>query len=99
MIAQLFEYNATRPGLLQVFAVLAGDSVTEDHPGAAHHHAHPDAVGPGEEDVRLPPSHRRQTSRDAPRCLKRAVCRQLFKILERSDRNTGTKPKDLPQAA
>ncbi|MFD6624424.1 transposase, partial [Streptomyces diastaticus] len=25
-------------------------------------------------------------SRDAQRCLKRAVCRQLFKILERSDR-------------
>ncbi|MFE7935586.1 IS110 family transposase [Streptomyces sp. NPDC057456] len=27
-----------------------------------------------------------KTSRDAQRCLKRAVCRQLFKILERSDR-------------
>ncbi|WP_326655542.1 MULTISPECIES: transposase [unclassified Streptomyces] len=26
-----------------------------------------------------------KTSRDAQRCLKRAVCRQLFKILERSD--------------
>jgi transposase len=40
-----------------------------------------------------------KTSRDAQRCLKRAICRQLFKILERSDRNTGRKPKDLPQAA
>ncbi|MFD5140839.1 hypothetical protein ACFWMX_32180 [Streptomyces sp. NPDC058378] len=32
MMAQLIEYNATRPGLVQVFAVLAGGSVTEDHP-------------------------------------------------------------------
>jgi transposase len=40
-----------------------------------------------------------KTSRDAQRCLKRAICRQHFKILERSDRNTGTKPKDLLQAA
>jgi transposase len=28
-----------------------------------------------------------KTSRDAQRCLKRAICRQLFKILERTDRN------------
>ncbi|MFC4469386.1 IS110 family transposase [Streptomyces xiangluensis] len=40
-----------------------------------------------------------KTSRDAQRCLKRAICRQLFKILERSDRSTGRKPKDLPRAA
>ncbi|MDI9883429.1 IS110 family transposase [Streptomyces sp. HNM0645] len=40
-----------------------------------------------------------KTSRDAQRCLERAICRQLFEILERSDRSTGTKPKDLPQAA
>jgi AcrR family transcriptional regulator len=32
MTARLMEYNATRPGIVQVFTVLAGDSVTEDHP-------------------------------------------------------------------
>jgi AcrR family transcriptional regulator len=32
MVASLVEYNATRPGIVQVFTVLAGDSVTEDHP-------------------------------------------------------------------
>ncbi|WP_405606945.1 TetR/AcrR family transcriptional regulator [Streptomyces sp. NBC_00076] len=32
MMAQLVEYNATRPGIVQVFTVLAGDSVTEGHP-------------------------------------------------------------------
>ncbi|MFE5406217.1 transposase [Streptomyces sp. NPDC056580] len=31
-----------------------------------------------------------KTSRDAQRCLKRVVCRQLFKILEHSDRTTRT---------
>jgi len=40
-----------------------------------------------------------KTSRDAQRCLKRAICRQLFKILERSGRDTGTELKELPQAA
>ncbi|WP_405547804.1 IS110 family transposase [Streptomyces phaeochromogenes] len=40
-----------------------------------------------------------KTSRDAQRCLKRAICRQLFKILERSDHNSGTNLEDLPQAA
>ncbi|MFJ2478520.1 transposase [Streptomyces sp. NPDC087659] len=28
-----------------------------------------------------------KTSRDAQRCLKRVICRQIFKILERTDRN------------
>jgi AcrR family transcriptional regulator len=32
MLADLVEYNATRPGVVQVFTVLADDSVTEDHP-------------------------------------------------------------------
>ncbi|MGW7001779.1 TetR/AcrR family transcriptional regulator [Streptomyces sp. NPDC054933] len=32
MLASLVEYNATRPGLVQTFTVLAGDSVTEGHP-------------------------------------------------------------------
>ncbi|MER7204184.1 transposase [Streptomyces sp. CB01635] len=36
-----------------------------------------------------------KTSRDAQHCLKRAVCRQLFKILERSDRT----PNDLHRTA
>lgn len=34
-LADLVEYNTTRPGVVQVFAVLAGDSVTEDHPARA----------------------------------------------------------------
>ncbi|MFG2631673.1 transposase [Streptomyces sp. NPDC048473] len=40
-----------------------------------------------------------KTSRDAQRCLKRAICRQLFKILERPDRNTATNSENLAQAA
>jgi AcrR family transcriptional regulator len=32
MLAGLVEYNATRPGIVQVFTVLAGDSVTDGHP-------------------------------------------------------------------
>ncbi|MDX3075722.1 TetR/AcrR family transcriptional regulator [Streptomyces sp. NPDC088354] len=36
MIAGLVEYNATRPGVVQVFTVLAGDSVTEDHPASGY---------------------------------------------------------------
>ncbi|AXG81672.1 TetR/AcrR family transcriptional regulator [Streptomyces paludis] len=31
-LARLVEYNADRPGVVQTFTVLAGDSVTEDHP-------------------------------------------------------------------
>ncbi|MCX5435295.1 transposase [Streptomyces sp. NBC_00063] len=38
-----------------------------------------------------------KTSRDAQRCLKRAICRQLFKILERSDRSVGMRPEILSQ--
>jgi transposase len=40
-----------------------------------------------------------KTSRDAQRCLKRAICRQLFKFLERSAQDTGTNPEDLAQTA
>ncbi|WP_455681804.1 IS110 family RNA-guided transposase [Streptomyces violascens] len=40
-----------------------------------------------------------KTSRDAQRCLKRAICRQLFKILERSTRGAGTNSENLAQAA
>jgi transposase len=38
-------------------------------------------------------------SRDAQRCLKRVVCRQVFKILERSDRNRLGNVEELTQAA
>ncbi|MFE2277685.1 transposase [Streptomyces sp. NPDC059454] len=38
-----------------------------------------------------------KTSRDAQRCLKRAICRQLFKILERSDRNDKSPLKISPK--
>ncbi|MEV5592303.1 TetR/AcrR family transcriptional regulator [Streptomyces sp. NPDC052496] len=31
-LAALVEYNAGRPGVVQTYTVLAGDSVTEDHP-------------------------------------------------------------------
>ncbi|WKK24203.1 hypothetical protein QZH56_00460 [Streptomyces olivoreticuli] len=40
-----------------------------------------------------------KTSRDAQRCLKRAVCRQIFKILERADRNAHSNVEELSQAA
>nr|WP_259334128.1 hypothetical protein [Streptomyces umbrinus] len=40
-----------------------------------------------------------KTSRDAQRCLERAICRQLFKILERPDRNDGGSLEGLPEAA
>ncbi|MEU8783943.1 TetR/AcrR family transcriptional regulator [Streptomyces sp. NPDC048637] len=34
-LAQLVDYNATRPGLVQTYTVLSADSVTEDHPARA----------------------------------------------------------------
>jgi transposase len=40
-----------------------------------------------------------KSSRDAQRCLKRVICRQLFKILERSGPNVGMSLEDLAQAA
>jgi transposase len=40
-----------------------------------------------------------KTSRDAQRCLKRVICRQIFKILERSDRNRLGNVEELAQAA
>ncbi|MEV8059468.1 transposase [Streptomyces antimycoticus] len=40
-----------------------------------------------------------KTSRDAQRCLKRVVCRQIFKILERTDRNRLGNIEALAQAA
>lgn len=36
MLINLVEYNSTRPGIVQVFTVLAGDSVTEGHPAKAY---------------------------------------------------------------
>ncbi|MFD5937009.1 hypothetical protein [Streptomyces sp. NPDC060333] len=38
-----------------------------------------------------------RTSRDAQRCLKRAISRQLFKILEGTEPNDGEKPHNLPK--
>ncbi|MFE7243040.1 transposase [Streptomyces sp. NPDC057580] len=40
-----------------------------------------------------------KTARDAQRCLKRVICRQLFKTLERIDRPTPRSIVDLVQAA
>ncbi|GGS27336.1 IS110 family transposase [Streptomyces humidus] len=40
-----------------------------------------------------------KTSRDAQRCLKRAICRQIFKILERTDRTKIGSIKERTQAA
>ncbi|MFI6663230.1 IS110 family transposase, partial [Streptomyces sp. NPDC050523] len=40
-----------------------------------------------------------KTFRDAQRCLKRAISRQLFKILERSDRTGKSSLEELPQVA
>ncbi|MEU7139236.1 TetR/AcrR family transcriptional regulator [Nocardia sp. NPDC046473] len=35
-LEQLVEYNATRPGVMQTFAALAGESVTGGHPARAY---------------------------------------------------------------
>ncbi len=35
LLAQLVDYNATRPGLVRTYTVLSGDSVTEGHPARA----------------------------------------------------------------
>ncbi|MEU6071295.1 hypothetical protein ABZ864_44385 [Streptomyces sp. NPDC047082] len=40
-----------------------------------------------------------KTSRDAQRCLKRVICRQIFKILERDDRNRLGNVEELAEAA
>jgi AcrR family transcriptional regulator len=36
VVAELVEYNATRPGIVQAFTVLVGDSVTDGHPAQPH---------------------------------------------------------------
>ncbi|WP_333770749.1 TetR/AcrR family transcriptional regulator [Streptomyces sp. IBSBF 2435] len=36
IVAELVEYNATRPGIVQAFTVLVGDSVTDGHPAQEH---------------------------------------------------------------
>jgi AcrR family transcriptional regulator len=36
VVANLVEYNATRPGIVQAFTVLVGDSVTDGHPAQAY---------------------------------------------------------------
>ncbi|WP_238432065.1 transposase [Streptomyces cavernae] len=40
-----------------------------------------------------------KTSRDAQRCLKRVICRQIFKILERDDRKQLGNVEELAEAA
>ncbi|MEV6576459.1 hypothetical protein [Streptomyces sp. NPDC051577] len=40
-----------------------------------------------------------KTSRGAQRCLKRVICRQIFKILERTDRTKIESIEELAQAA
>lgn len=37
-LQQLVEYNATRPGIVQTYTVLAADSATEDHPAKEFFH-------------------------------------------------------------
>jgi AcrR family transcriptional regulator len=39
IVANLVEYNATRPGIVQAFTVLVGDSVTEGHPAQGYFRA------------------------------------------------------------
>ncbi|GGZ11609.1 TetR/AcrR family transcriptional regulator [Streptomyces poonensis] len=36
LLASLVEYNAMRPGIVQTFSALLGESVTEDHPARAY---------------------------------------------------------------
>ncbi|WP_247706822.1 hypothetical protein [Streptomyces liliiviolaceus] len=40
-----------------------------------------------------------KTSRDAQRCLKRTICRQIFKLLEHPNRSTPGNLEDLPLTA
>ncbi|MEU6603380.1 IS110 family transposase [Streptomyces flaveolus] len=40
-----------------------------------------------------------KTARDAQRCLKRVVCRQIFRILERAERSQLVEAEELAQAA
>jgi AcrR family transcriptional regulator len=47
VVANLVEYNATRPGIVQAFTVLAGDSVTEGHPAQEYFRARYAAVRDG----------------------------------------------------
>jgi AcrR family transcriptional regulator len=37
-LAELVDYNATRPGIVQTYTVLSADSVTEDHPAREYFH-------------------------------------------------------------
>lgn len=37
-LADLVDYNATRPGIVQTYTVLSADSVTEDHPAREYFH-------------------------------------------------------------
>jgi len=38
-VAELVDFNATRPGIVQTYTVLSADSVTEDHPAREYFHA------------------------------------------------------------
>lgn len=40
-----------------------------------------------------------KTARDAQRCLKRTICRQIFKLLEHPNRETPRDLEDLPSPA
>jgi AcrR family transcriptional regulator len=37
-LAELVDYNATRPGIVQTYTVLAADSVTDEHPAREYFH-------------------------------------------------------------
>jgi AcrR family transcriptional regulator len=37
-LAELVDYNATRPGIVQTYTVLSADSVTDDHPAREYFH-------------------------------------------------------------
>ncbi|MEC3979942.1 TetR/AcrR family transcriptional regulator [Amycolatopsis sp. H20-H5] len=37
-LAELVDYNATRPGIVRTYTVLSADSVTEDHPAREYFH-------------------------------------------------------------
>ena len=37
-LADLVDYNATRPGIVQTYTVLSADSVTDDHPARKYFH-------------------------------------------------------------
>ncbi|WP_414720566.1 hypothetical protein [Streptomyces sp.] len=69
-------------------------------PGRARHHPDPRADRPHHEGIYVSRGiTEEKIARDAQRYLKSAVCRQIFKVLERTGRNKAGSIKEHTQAA